>query len=123
MQVHDAKSSRSNDAADRIRFIIVSDFAESPETFVSNILLSIIQFAELVDEENDILRPSIRPESLKELRLRQYWCIQTLGTSEMASSSGVDSCSAERSPERADAVTVLYGFKREAYQKAMKINR
>ena len=59
MQVHDAKSSRSDDAADRIHFIVVSDFAESPEKFVSDGWLGVVQFAEFVDEENDILRPSI----------------------------------------------------------------
>ena len=41
---------------------IVSDFAESLEKPVSNIWLSIIQLADFVDEENDILKPSIRPE-------------------------------------------------------------
>jgi hypothetical protein len=60
--VHDTKSSRSDDAADRIHFIVVSDFAESPDKFISNTWLSIMQFADFVDEENDILTPSIRAE-------------------------------------------------------------
>lgn len=58
-QLQDAKSSHSNDTADHIHFIIVFDIVESPEKFVLNIWLSIIQFAELVDEENNIYRPSI----------------------------------------------------------------
>ena len=62
VQVHNAKCSRSDDAADRIHCIVVSDFAESPDEVISNIWLSIIQLAEFVEEENDILRPSICPE-------------------------------------------------------------
>lgn len=45
-------------------FVIVYDFAESPETLVSNIWLSITQFVVFVDEKNKTLtlRPSNRPE-------------------------------------------------------------
>ena len=48
----------------QIAYILLffSDFAESPQTFIPNIWLSIIQFAEFVNEKNDILMSNIHPE-------------------------------------------------------------
>jgi len=59
--VQDVGCSSGDEAADRVRFA-VPDFAESLETFIPNNGLSVIQFIEVVDEENYVSLPSVRWE-------------------------------------------------------------